>query len=237
MFVTIGGYNLKAEKEVEDMLCNTVKKLLVTLDEIRRKAENDLFIKKMKMQERNKTTKSMSAFSICDDVLLFADWIVMPLVLQKKILKEFHLGHPGISRMNSLMQSYTSWPGIDEGIERVLKTCRGCALAVKAPPIRYKPWPQMDIPWSRIHIDYAGPLNGFYYLVVVNCYTKWPEIFKYQRPIATTTIHALKELFSCFGVPEKMSVIMEPSSWEVNLEIFVDHCHLNILLPLHTIQG
>ena len=34
----------------------------------------------------------MSAFSICDDVLLYADWVVMPLVLQKKILKEFHLG-------------------------------------------------------------------------------------------------------------------------------------------------
>ena len=67
----------KAEKEVKDMLCNTVKELLVTLDEIRGKAENEAFIKKMKMQvklkERNKNIKSISAFSICDNVLLYTD--------------------------------------------------------------------------------------------------------------------------------------------------------------------
>ena len=82
---------LKAEKEVKDMLSNAVKELSVTLDEIRGKAENDAFIKKMKMQvslkKRNKNTKSISAFSICDDVLLYADRVVMPQVLQKKMLK------------------------------------------------------------------------------------------------------------------------------------------------------
>ena len=120
----------------------------------------------------------------------------MPLVLQKKILKEFHLGHPRILQMKSLMRSYTHWLGMDEDIERVVKTCRGFILAAKALLIRYKPWPQMDIPWSRIHIDYAGPLNGFYHLVVVDSYMKWPEIFKCQRPTATTTIHALRVVFS-----------------------------------------
>ena len=43
---------LKPEKELKDMLYNTVKELLVTLDEIRRKAENDDFIKKIEMQVR-----------------------------------------------------------------------------------------------------------------------------------------------------------------------------------------
>ena len=74
--------------------------------------------------------------------------------------------------MKSLMRSYTYWPGMDEDIERVEKTCRSCILAVKAPPIRYNLWPQTDIPWSRIHIDSAGSLNGFYYLVVVDNYMK-----------------------------------------------------------------
>ena len=69
-------YALKAEKEIKDMLCNTVKEMPVTSDEIRGKAENDTFIKKMKMQVRlkeiNKNIKSISAFSICD-VLLYTD--------------------------------------------------------------------------------------------------------------------------------------------------------------------
>ena len=51
---------------------------------------------------------------------------------------------------------------MDEDIKCIVKTCRGCALAVKAPSIKNKPWLQTDVPWSRIHIDYAGPLNGCY---------------------------------------------------------------------------
>ena len=41
----------------------------------------------VRLKERNKNTKSISAFSICDDVLLYTDRVVMPLQLQKKILK------------------------------------------------------------------------------------------------------------------------------------------------------
>ena len=80
--------DLKAEKGVKDMLCNTVKEMSITLDEIRGKAENDAFIKKMKIQMRlkkqNKNTKSISSFSICDDVLLYTDWVVIPLVQSKE---------------------------------------------------------------------------------------------------------------------------------------------------------
>ena len=67
---------LKTE-EIKDMVCNTVKELLVILDEIRRKAENDGFIKNMTMRvrlkERNKNTKCTSTFSIYDNVLLYLD--------------------------------------------------------------------------------------------------------------------------------------------------------------------
>ena len=57
---------LKEEKEVKDMLCNTLKELPVTLDGIRWKVENDTFIKKMKirvrLKERNKNTKVYQPF-------------------------------------------------------------------------------------------------------------------------------------------------------------------------------
>ena len=50
------------------MLCNTVKELPMTLDEIRGKAENDALVKKMKMQvklkERNKNKKYISLFKM-----------------------------------------------------------------------------------------------------------------------------------------------------------------------------
>ena len=127
--------------------------------------------------------------------------VVIPLVLQKKVLKEFHFGHPGISRMKSLMRSYTYWPKMDQDIEDLIRHCKGCQLAAKSPPVRTQPWPKTDIPWSRIHMDYAGPLNGYYYLVIVDSYSKWPEVFKYKHPTATSTIKALNEVFRQLGVP------------------------------------
>ena len=60
----------------------------------------------------------------------------------------------------------------------------------------------MDTPWTRLHIDYAGPLNGHYFLVVVDSFTKWPEVFKCKHPTSTSTIDALRLLFSHFGVPK-----------------------------------
>ena len=108
---------------------------------------------------------SSPAYSICDEVLLYAGRVVMPVVLQRRILKEFHQGHPGVGRMKALMRSYTHWPNMDKDIEQVVKTCKGCQLAAKAPPVKFTPWPKTDVPWTRLHIDYAGPMNGNYYLI------------------------------------------------------------------------
>lgn len=77
-------------------------------------------------------------------------------------------------------------------------------MAAKAPPVKYTPWPKTDVPWTRLHIDYAGPMNGNFYLIVVDSYSKWPEIFKCKRPTASVTKDFLTELFARFGVPEKI---------------------------------
>ena len=90
---------------------------------------------------------------------------------------------------------------MDQDIEDLVRHCKGCQSAAKPPPVRSQPWPKMDIPWSRIHMDYAGPLNGYYYLVIIDSYSKWPEVFKYKHPTATNTIRALNEMFSWLGVP------------------------------------
>ena len=98
-------------------------------------------------------------FSLRDEVLLYSEQVVIPTTLQKRILKDFHTGHPGITRMKGFMHSYVYWLNMDKDIENIVKSCKGCVLAVKAPPIKYRPW-------SWIYTDFAGPLDGFYYLIV-----------------------------------------------------------------------
>ena len=82
----------------------------------------------------------------------------------------------------------------------MVDACKVCTLAVKAPPIIYKPWPKTDQPWSRIHVDFAGPMKDIYYLIVVDSYRKWPEVHRCKRPTTGLAITFLRELFAQFGV-------------------------------------
>ncbi|KYN02135.1 Uncharacterized protein K02A2.6, partial [Cyphomyrmex costatus] len=53
-------------------------------------------------------------------------------------------------------------------------------------------------------IDFAGPLNGEYYFVLVDAFSKWPEIVPTQTITAQQTIEILQEIFARFGVPESL---------------------------------
>lgn len=106
--------------------------------------------------------------------------------------------------MKSLMRGYVYWPGMDKDIEVFVRLCRGCQLAARAPPVKMNPWPKTDLPWARLHIDYAGPINGYYYLILVDSLSKWPEVVKCKHPTSRNTISALDEIFSRFGVPRTL---------------------------------
>ena len=62
------------------------------------------------------------------------------------------------------------------------------------------PWPKTDQPWSRIYVDFAGQMEDVYYLIVVDSYTKWPEVLRCKRPTTGVAITFLHELFARFGV-------------------------------------
>ncbi|XP_014783245.1 uncharacterized protein K02A2.6-like [Octopus bimaculoides] len=75
-------------------------------------------------------------------------------------------------------------------------------MAARAPPVQIQPWPKTDSTWSSLHVDFAGPLNGSYYIIVVDSYSKWPEVCKCSRPTTSVTIDFLEELFARYGVPD-----------------------------------
>ena len=65
---------------------------------------------------------------------------------------------------------------MDKDIENTVKSCKG--LTAKAPPIKFNPLPKMDLLWSRIHTDFTSPMEGYYYLIVVNSFSKWSEEYR-----------------------------------------------------------
>eukprot|EP00106_Octopus_bimaculoides_P006911 XP_014774353.1 PREDICTED: uncharacterized protein K02A2.6-like [Octopus bimaculoides] len=65
-----------------------------------------------------------------------------------------------------------------------------------------EPWPKVNVLWLKLHISFTGPLNGSYYLMLVDSLSKWPEICKGKKPTLSTVTNFLPELFARFGVPD-----------------------------------
>ena len=78
---------LREEKELSGLLCNTIRELPVILDDIKKAAETDEFIVKMKKQvqlnEKSKKDLKIPPFSICSQTLMYADRVVIPTTLQE----------------------------------------------------------------------------------------------------------------------------------------------------------
>ena len=125
--------------DVKYVLFNTVKELPVTLEEIKFKTKFDKLINQTKKELMNQKVKTNNTFSTCDGILMYEECVVIPSVLTKKILKDFHTGYLGMSRMKALMRSYVYWPGMDKDIENMVKSCKSCASVAKTPSIKFNP--------------------------------------------------------------------------------------------------
>ena len=97
---------------------------------------------------------------------MYGERMVIHVVKTKKIP-----GHPGMNRMKALMWSYAYWPSMDKDIENMVKSCKSYASVVKAPLLKFNPWPKTDKPWSRLYIDYAGPIKE-HFCVIVDSFKK-----------------------------------------------------------------
>ena len=106
--------------------------------------------------------------SLEDNVLLWGNRVVIPFCFQSRVLDVLHSTHIGISRMKSLARQYVWWPKIDCDIEAKVKGCSTCAVSgPDPPPTVLHPWEWPKKPWSRVHLDYAGPFLGKMFLIPI----------------------------------------------------------------------
>ena len=114
-----------------------------------------------------------------------------------------HDGYPGITKMKQLARSIVWWPRIDAHIETKGKYCEQCAMLQKSPsPVPLHPWEWPNRPWTRIHVDYAGPFMGKMFLVLIDAHSKWMEVQHVCSATSSNTISALRTIFATFGLPE-----------------------------------
>ena len=140
--------------------------------------------------------------SVEDGCILWGTRVIVPPQGRSKVLSELHEAHPGESRMKALARSYVWWPGLDQDIVKKVKSCDECQAHQSTPaeaPLH--PWEWPGFPWSRLHVDYAGPYKGEMFLIVIDAYSKWLEVHCMKSTTSNATIEKLREIFATHGLP------------------------------------
>ncbi|XP_054259702.1 uncharacterized protein K02A2.6-like [Macrosteles quadrilineatus] len=137
------------------------------------------------------------------DGCIMKGWRVMiPRSLQKHVLEELHFGHLGMVKTKALARSFCYWKGLDKDIEDNISKCRQCREKQNLPKKEINhPWEPASEPWERVHIDFAGPTNGNYFLLVVDAFSKWVEVIPTKSITSSWTIRELRKIFTTFGLP------------------------------------
>ena len=134
--------------------------------------------------------------------LMWGIKVIVPVKLQRWVIKELHTGPPGIGKMKSLARIHVGWLGINQNIEELAKNCPSCQqFRNRPPPTTLHPWTWPVRSWHRVHIDCAGPFLGRYFL---DAHSKWPEVVPMNSTTTEKTITELRKIFSTHGLPEQL---------------------------------
>ena len=142
-------------------------------------------------------------FSIHEGCLMKGIRVVIPMQYRVQVLDLLHEGHFGMVKMKSLARSYVWWPGIDQDIEKKVRSCSDCLDELRMPPkTDLHHWEPCTRPWQRIHIDFAGPFQNSMFLIVIDAYSKWPEVIQMNSITSSKTIESLSNIFARYGLPQ-----------------------------------
>lgn len=105
-------------------------------------------------------------------------------------------------QVKRLARSHVWWPGLNQDIEQAVHNCESCRA--NRPTVPLHPWSWPTTPWERVHVDYAGPLFGYMYLVVVDSHLKWLEVVPVKTTTTEKTLEVLRSLFARYGLPKQL---------------------------------
>ena len=141
--------------------------------------------------------------SVVDDILLYGSRIVVPSSMQESSIEKIHAGHLGLQKCLLRAEISVWWPGITGQLKRHIQNCRECrehATQRKEPLI---PTPLPTHPWEEVGADLFH-LRGTTYLLVVDYFSRYPELMKLTSTTASSVVNALKSVFARHGIPVRL---------------------------------
>ena len=150
---------------------------------------------------RNELTVTMQG------VVLRGHRIVMPQALRDRTLAIAHQGHQGVVKTKQLLRTKAWWPKIDQHVESLIKDCLACQSV--APPNPTTPLCETEMSsklWSSLHMYLCGPFpSGESVLVVIDAYSRFPEVDILKSTTAPSIINKLDRIFSTHRFPDSVT--------------------------------
>ena len=151
--------------------------------------------------------------------------VVIPAKCRDALLKELHESHPGISRMKSLARSHIWWLKMDADIELFVSNCGMCQYSANMPQASaLNPWEWPGRFWFKVHMDYAGPIQGKWILVIGDAHSKYIDAYVVSSPSSAVTETLLRRTFATHGSPH---VIICDNASSFTSKEFSRFCALN----------
>ena len=137
------------------------------------------------------------------NLVLRGQRIVLPTELQQRAVQIAHEGHQGLVKTKKLLREKVWFPGIDKMAKNLIQNCVACqanSLPDHPQPLQMTPLPPK--PWHTVNVDFCGPFpTGEYLLVVIDAYSRFPEVEIVHSTAGRGTLQKLDRIFATHGIP------------------------------------
>ncbi|UYV60634.1 K02A2.6-like, partial [Cordylochernes scorpioides] len=127
--------------------------------------------------------------------------LVIPASMKLEILNKLHAGHFGITKTRLRARETVWWPGISE---EIAETVRKCSVCIQEAVSKHEPLIPTNFPtrpWQKIGMD-LFKFENKWYLVVIDYYSRFPEVVQLDRLTANVVVRGCKSIFARHGIPE-----------------------------------
>ncbi|UYV82749.1 K02A2.6-like [Cordylochernes scorpioides] len=127
--------------------------------------------------------------------------LVIPASMKLEILDKLHAGHFGITKTRLRARETEWWPVISE---EIAETVRKCSVCIQEAVSKHEPLIPTNFPsrpWQKIGMD-LFKFENKWYLVVIDYYSRFPEMIQLDRLTASVVVRSCKSIFARHGIPE-----------------------------------
>ena len=144
---------------------------------------------------------SRDTLHTADGIVFGSDRIVIPVRLRSHMLNLIDQSHFGMEKCKAKARQLVYWPRMTADIERTISACDTCAKFQCSP--QREPMIPYSIPPNRFEKVAMDIMTwcGQDYLVMVDYYSKYPELLPLQDKTAKTIVEHTKSVCARHSIP------------------------------------